>query len=77
MTSLQSIVCTPRAGNRFSLHDLDISEADLLPIWYLLEVVHVAGWDPCNPHDLAKVSWVGPVYYVQIMYNLSQWQVRT
>ena len=22
---------------------------------------HVTGWDPYNPHDLARVSWVGSV----------------
>ena len=26
-------------------------------------VAHVAGWKPCNPHDLGHISWVGSVLY--------------
>ena len=44
----------------------------------LYDLAHVAGWEPCNLHDLGQVSWVGSVLIctVQILQNLSQRQVR-
>ena len=46
----------------FQLHDLDLpGKADRLSI--LCDLAHVAGWEPYNLHDLARVSWVGLVHY--------------
>lgn len=41
-----------------TVHDLNLSrQIDLSPTLYVL--APVAGWDPCNLHHLAQVSWVG------------------
>ena len=63
--------CTPQTDDLcdlhdlydlFQLHDLDLpGKADRLSI--LCDLAHVAGWEPYNLHDLARVSWVGLVHY--------------
>ena len=44
------------------------SEADMFPILYDLRVAHVAGWEPCNPHDPGRVSSVGTCA-IQILHD--------
>ena len=39
-------------------------------LYDLYDLAHVAGWEPCNLHDLGLVSWVGPVWTIQILYNI-------
>ena len=50
---------TPRTEHLIPFHALDIFKAGIFPMLYGL--AHVAGWDSYNLHDLARVSWVGPI----------------
>ena len=57
-----------------TVHDLDLpARADLFSM--LDDLSHVAGLDPCNLHDLARVSWAGSVTMQQMLGNLSRRQL--